>query len=103
MTWCKACRAKYERDRRAARLGTFTAADIARFWSRVDKNGPVFEDLGPCWVWQGASRNKLSAVLPISSRASPVRPWVPTMIMSARFFLANSAITFAGAPVSTAH
>lgn len=29
---------------------------IARFWSHVDRNGPVPEHvarLGPCWVWQG--------------------------------------------------
>lgn len=29
---------------------------IARFWSRVDKNGPIPEHaphLGPCWVWIG--------------------------------------------------
>lgn len=29
---------------------------IARFWSKVDKNGPVPEHmphLGPCWIWLG--------------------------------------------------
>lgn len=26
--------------------------EIARFWSKVDKNGPVVRpELGPCWVW----------------------------------------------------
>lgn len=32
----------------------FTAADIARFWEKVDKNGPVpahMPHLGNCWVW----------------------------------------------------
>jgi hypothetical protein len=24
-----------------------------RFWPRVNKNGPVFEDKGPCWIWMG--------------------------------------------------
>lgn len=29
--------------------------DEARFWSFVDKNGPVIRpELGPCWVWSGA-------------------------------------------------
>jgi hypothetical protein len=31
-------------------------AAIARFWSRVDKNGPVpphRPELGPCWLWTG--------------------------------------------------
>lgn len=34
----------------------FAADLIARFWSRVDKNGPVpphAPDLGPCWLWTG--------------------------------------------------
>ena len=29
----------------------------ARFWARIDKDGPVPEarpDLGPCWLWTGA-------------------------------------------------
>src|SRR6266487_3285396 len=33
-----------------------TASIIRRFWSKVDKNGPVPEhrsELGPCWVWVG--------------------------------------------------
>lgn len=25
-----------------------------RFWRLVDKNGPIFESLGPCWVWLAA-------------------------------------------------
>jgi hypothetical protein len=31
--------------------------DDARFWSKVNKNGPVPEhrpELGPCWVWTGS-------------------------------------------------
>lgn len=31
--------------------------DIARFWSKVDKNGPVpthRPELGPCWLWLGS-------------------------------------------------
>lgn len=32
--------------------------DIARFWSKVDKNGPVIRpELGACWVWLGARAN----------------------------------------------
>lgn len=40
--------AKMVAGRRASLL---SIAD--RFWRRVDKNGPVFEDKGPCWIWQG--------------------------------------------------
>ena len=26
-----------------------------RFWSKVNKNGPIISvDLGPCWIWTGA-------------------------------------------------
>lgn len=35
----------------------YDAKTVARFWSKVDKNGPVPEHmphLGPCWVWTGA-------------------------------------------------
>jgi len=24
-----------------------------RFWAKVDKNGPVYEALGNCWLWTG--------------------------------------------------
>ena len=33
--------------------------DIARFWSKVQKDGPVpagRPELGPCWVWTGNTR-----------------------------------------------
>jgi hypothetical protein len=32
-----------------------------RFWSKVDKNGPIPEarsDLGPCWIWTGSRDGK---------------------------------------------
>jgi hypothetical protein len=53
------CRKHYERWR-AHGDPHFTAFirgnDEARFWSKVDKNGPVPErapHLGPCWIWTG--------------------------------------------------
>lgn len=36
----------------------FDEKTIARFWSKVDKNGPIpahRPELGPCWVWKGKS------------------------------------------------
>lgn len=33
-----------------------SAADLQKFWSRVDKNGPIHPytpELGPCWTWKG--------------------------------------------------
>ena len=33
----------------------FTAKEAARFWSKVNKNGPIIRpEIGPCWVWIGA-------------------------------------------------
>lgn len=37
--------------------GSTKQDEVARFWSKVDKHGPVPEhrpDLGPCWVWTAA-------------------------------------------------
>lgn len=42
---------------------TFTAAVIARFWSKVDKNGPVpphAPELGQCWLWKGGRKKRRS-------------------------------------------
>jgi hypothetical protein len=33
---------------------TVATDEVVRFWSKVNKDGPVFrEDLGPCWIWTG--------------------------------------------------
>lgn len=43
-----------KKPRKTERRHTWTIED--RFWSYVDKNGPVPEhrpDLGPCWIWTG--------------------------------------------------
>jgi hypothetical protein len=37
----------------------YTAADVEKFWSQVDKNGPVIRpELGPCWVWTRAKATR---------------------------------------------
>jgi Fe-S-cluster-containing dehydrogenase component len=39
---------------------TLSPADIARFWAKVDKDGPLLPHvahLGPCWMWCG-NRNR---------------------------------------------
>lgn len=42
---------------------TLSEKDKARFWSKVDKNGPLpdqsnphYKGLGPCWVWTAGKR-----------------------------------------------
>lgn len=51
---CKAChriRVNTGPDR-----GVDTLAE--RFWKKVNKSGPVFGNLGPCWLWTGSKNNK---------------------------------------------
>lgn len=55
--YCYRCKATTGRENRHKRKGIIHEADIARFWSRIDKNGPMFGDRGRCWIWQGAPRN----------------------------------------------
>lgn len=50
------CNIHYHRRRRGPRRPMPTLTD--RFWSKVDKNGPVpaaRPDLGPCWLWTRAT------------------------------------------------
>jgi HNH endonuclease len=39
---------------RAARARWGPKDDHRRFWSKVNKEGPVVEGHGPCWIWTGA-------------------------------------------------
>lgn len=44
------------RDRGGSTVAS--AATLARFWAKVDKNGPVpahAPDLGPCWLWTAST------------------------------------------------
>jgi hypothetical protein len=51
-----------------------------RFWTKVDKNGPIPEDrpeLGPCWVWRGSIRRDGYGTV---HQSKPVRRMVSTHI-----------------------
>ena len=53
-------------------MADFDDSTIARFWSKVDKDGPVPEHmphLGQCWVWTGCFGDTGYGVLCISRRA----------------------------------
>lgn len=57
------CNVHYLRERRTGDAATppsvIVGNDVARFWSYVDKKGPVpahHPGLGPCWVWTGSTR-----------------------------------------------
>lgn len=48
-------------EREHYRLGIIPQPIIDRFWSHVDKAGPVpplHPELGPCWLWTGAPNGK---------------------------------------------
>jgi hypothetical protein len=52
--------------------------DTKRFWSKVDKNGPVplhCPELGPCWVWTGTDRGAGYGTLKVQGK----------MVMAHRF------------------
>lgn len=49
-----------------------------RFWSKVDKNGPLSErrpDLGPCWLWTGAQANTYGTFSRPSGEAVRAHRW----------------------------
>jgi len=44
----------------------FSAEVVARFWSKVDKNGPIpvhATELGPCWMWLGSRMKRRNGAL----------------------------------------
>lgn len=45
--------------------------DVERFWSKVDKNGPIPShrpDLGPCWLWKDRPTTKGYGQIKIGNR-----------------------------------
>lgn len=56
-----------------------TATRAERFWSKVNKNGPVPEcrpDLGPCWMWLGGGgRYGRFAAGPNKSQSAHIWAW----------------------------
>ena len=36
--------------------GRYVRCPVARFWARVDKNGPIHPVCGQCWVWIGRTQ-----------------------------------------------
>jgi hypothetical protein len=53
-SWCRACHKLHSRKHKRKTPVLTPEIFAARFWSKVDKNGPVpthVPELGPCWVW----------------------------------------------------
>ncbi len=43
-------------ERPGITVGEYTSKNVERFWSKVNKDGPIPEthpELGPCWEWMG--------------------------------------------------
>src|SRR6266498_3719295 len=68
------CNTHYERQRLAGVFKIQERDPVIRLWSRIDKNGPVptyRPDLGPCWIWQGATTSGYGRVY-FDGRLQPV-------------------------------
>jgi HNH endonuclease len=53
--WDKEWQARVEAARAEGKVeGRGDVEEAARFWRKVDENGPVFPMHGRCWVWRGA-------------------------------------------------
>lgn len=72
--WCKTHYNRWWKYGDPANPGAYIRGDNeARFWSKVDKNGPAPEhrsDLGPCWLWTGALHERGYGRFGIGSRSS---------------------------------
>lgn len=59
--------------------------DEARFWSKVNKAGPIPErrpDLGPCWVWTGDKDRDGYGRIQVGGRGARVRHWAVTQFVA---------------------
>lgn len=55
---CNSDYMKWRRRTPAADRPILLAPAIERFWSRIDKNGPIIRaELGPCWIWTAGRHN----------------------------------------------
>lgn len=55
-----------------------TYSDIERFWSLVDKNGPLpanKPELGHCWLWLGAPKSR-SGIFCINGKQVQAHRWI---------------------------
>ena len=58
--WCSKHYNRWQRHGDPNEPGLIKGDDVARFWAKVDKNGPIPEhcpELGPCWVRSAAYVN----------------------------------------------
>lgn len=57
-SWCKPCKTAIGKTYRDKLANVVKPADFARFWRKVNKDGPTASpELGPCWLWTGAGIN----------------------------------------------
>lgn len=59
----------------------YTEAQRARFWSKVDRSGPVpghAQHLGPCWLWLGAHNSRGYGHMKVRGAVAPAHrmSWV---------------------------
>ncbi len=60
----------------------FSPEKIARFWSRVNRDGPIiYPDLGKCWMWTGAINGRGYGSLVIDAKAMTPHKLAATLSM----------------------
>lgn len=58
--------------------------DLARFWSKVDKNGPVpahAPHLGPCWLWRGWTLRRGYGRFTVAKRHWLAHRWIYELLV----------------------
>jgi hypothetical protein len=73
------CGKHYDRWRHHGTTDPLPRPTVAqRFWSKVDKNGPVpvfAPELGPCWLWTGSSDKHGYGQIRIAGKATKAHRW----------------------------
>lgn len=77
--WCSTHYQRLARHGDPTKVVHIRGDDEARFWSKVDKNGPVSSrrpDLGPCWLWTGTVSEHGYGRFPAGAVEIPAHRWI---------------------------
>ncbi|RCG31975.1 hypothetical protein DQ384_05380 [Sphaerisporangium album] len=76
--WCEKHYRRFQRHGNAMVTSRIVGDDVARFWSYVDKTGPIPDtrpELGPCWLWTGLLNSDGYAVMGMTSGTRYMARW----------------------------
>src|SRR4051812_4751656 len=69
------CNAHYLRWRKHKHGDPMVDGWEVRRWDLVDKNGPLFNDRGPCWLWTGRKTADGYGRVQVAGRQKMVHRW----------------------------